>query len=128
MGLHYSCQGQWFERVTEYIMHTYIWPIPTRSVKIKLSNISDCGIKKHLCRHLFKYLLSDAISERSKGNFVCFSVSFLLVMMIAQTLLPERAKQSSIFQLKRSDSHFLSVVQRLCFPHFSLSFTLSCFR
>lgn len=31
-------------------------------------------IKKHLCRHLFKYLLSDAISERSKGDFFFVSV------------------------------------------------------
>lgn len=44
MSLYYHCQGQRFERATKCIMQTSIWPSPMRSVKIKLPNISDCGI------------------------------------------------------------------------------------
>lgn len=34
--LYYSCQGQWFEKATQCIMHSSIWLSPMRSVKIKL--------------------------------------------------------------------------------------------
>lgn len=34
--LYYGCQGQWFEKATQCIMHSCIWPHPMRSVKIKL--------------------------------------------------------------------------------------------
>lgn len=131
--LYYRCQGQRFERATKCIMHTSIWPSPMRSVKIKLPNISDCGIHQKALVQAFiqVFTLRCHFRKVKRGFFFfttfclcgCVSVSLYSQWWWEHTPRYDRGqKQSSIFQLMRSDGHFLSVVQKFCLPQCGLSF------
>lgn len=122
VGLCYRGQGQRFERATVHYAHLHL----ALCHEICTNKITQHLTLLHSSKSTYASINSSVNSQvpflkGQKGNFfVCVTVSFSPQWWSEHKCCCDRGQNSSIFQLKHLDEHFLSVVQRLCLPQFSL--------
>lgn len=116
------------KKLRSIIMHTSIRLAPRRCVKENYPTSPIVAfIKKHLCRRLFKHLLPDSISERSKRDCFCLC-GFPLAFFPSAMRADFKSKQSSDFSSKSTQMGIFHAWCRGWMCLRGLSLTRSCFR